>query len=322
MDPVRRHGVTVPLPMLELTDHRAAYEQLVALGFTDVWSGEANAHDGFTPLALAAAWQPSLRVGVAIAPAFTRGPALLAQTAATMSDAAPGGFVLGLGASSPAIVQQWNGIPFEEPFRRTRDVLRFVRRALTGEKVTERYDTFSIDGFRLLAPPKVRPKLMVAALRPGMLELAGTEGDGAILNWLSAADVAQVAPYVGGKEIMARIFVVPSDDFDKVRAIGARNLAAYLTVPAYRAFHEWLGRGAALQPMWDAWEAGDRARALEVIPDEVIDELYVWGDAARIRAGIEAYCTNGVHTPAPAIMGAGDAMWDAIRAIAPGAPSA
>jgi len=164
----------------------------------------------------------------------------------------------------------------------------------------------------------VQPKLMVAALRPRMLQLAGEEGDGAILNWLSADDVAQVAPLVGGKEIMCRIFVAPYDDFDKVRAIGARNLAAYLTVPAYRAFHEWLGRGPALAPMWDAWEAGDRARALEVIPDEVIDELYVWGDAARIRAGIERYCANGVHTPAPAVMGAGDAMWDAIRAFAPG----
>lgn len=320
MDPARRHGITVPLPLVSLADHRAAYEQLVALGFTDVWSGEANAHDGFTPLAQAAAWEPSLRVGIAITPAFTRGPALIAQTAATMADASPGGFVLGLGASSPAIVQQWNGIPFEEPFRRTRDVLRFVRRALTGEKITERYDTFAIDGFRLLAPPETPPKIMVAALRQQMLELAGREADGAILNWLSAADVAEVAPFLGGKEIMCRIFVAPYDDFDKVRAVGARNLAAYLTVPAYRAFHEWLGRGAALQPMWDAWEAGDRARALEVVPDEVIDELYVWGDAARIKAGIEAYCANGVHTPAPAIMGAGDAMWDAIRAIAPVTP--
>src|SRR5215213_5303023 len=137
------------------------------------------------PLALAAAWAPSLRGGVAIVPAFTRGPALLAQTAASMADAAPGRFALGIGASSPAIVERWNAIPFEHAFQRTRDVLRFLRRALTGEKVAERYDTFEVQGFRLGVVPEQPPPLLVAALRPGMLRLAGDEGDGAIVNWLS-----------------------------------------------------------------------------------------------------------------------------------------
>ena len=114
-----------------------------------------------------------------------------------------------------------------------------------------------------------------------MLRLAGEEGDGAIVNWLSAEDVAQVAPYVGDKEIVARIFVVPSDDFDVVRTIAARSITSYLNVDVYAKFHEWLGRGPVLQPMWDAWAAGDRARALELVPDEVIDDLIVWGTPER-----------------------------------------
>src|SRR5215218_7402673 len=126
----RRFGVTVPMPGVALHAHREWYEELAALGFTDVWSGEADSHDGFTTLALAAAWAPTLRSGVAIAPVFTRGPALLAQTAASMADAAPGRFALGIGASSPAIVERWNGIPFVDPFKRTRDTVRFLRRAL------------------------------------------------------------------------------------------------------------------------------------------------------------------------------------------------
>src|SRR5438093_261735 len=150
----RRVGVTVPFPGVRLHDHREWYEEIAALGFTDVWSGEANSQDGFTPLALAAAWAPTLRSGVAIAPAFTRGPALLAQTAASMADAAPGRFALGIGASSPAIVERWNGLPFTDPYERTRDVLRFLRRALTGENVTERYDTFEVHGFRLGLVPE------------------------------------------------------------------------------------------------------------------------------------------------------------------------
>ena len=154
-------------------------------------------------------------------PAYTRGPALLAQSAASLADAAPGRFALGIGASSPAIVERWNGIPFVDPFRRTRDTVRFLRQALTGEKVTERYDTFEVQGFRLGLVPEIPPTILVAALRPGMLKLAGEEGDGAIINWLSAADVAQIKPYVGDKEIVARIFVAPTDDFDVVRTMAA-----------------------------------------------------------------------------------------------------
>ena len=189
----RRVGVTVPIPGVRLHEHREWYEEIAALGFTDVWSGEASAHDGFTSLALAAAWAPSLRGGVAIAPVFTRGPALLAQTAASMAEASPGHFALGIGASSPAIVERWNAIPFVDPYARTRDVLRFLRRALAGEKVTERYETFEIQGFRLGIALEEPPPVLVAALRPRMLRLAGEEGDGAIVNWLSADDITQVA---------------------------------------------------------------------------------------------------------------------------------
>jgi probable F420-dependent oxidoreductase len=313
----RRVGVTVPFPGVHLHDHREWYEEIAALGFTDVWSGEANSQDGFTPLALAAAWAPTLRSGVAIAPAFTRGPALLAQTAASMADAAPGHFALGIGASSPAIVERWNGLPFTDPYERTRDVLRFLRRALTGEKVTERYDTFEVQGFRLGLVPEDNPPILVAALRPRMLRLAGEEGDGAIVNWLSAEDVAQVAPYVGDKEIVARIFVVPSDDFSAVRTFAARQITNYLTVGAYAEFQKWLGRGPALSKMWDAWDSGDRARAVDLVPDEVVDDLIVWGTPQRIRARVERYAEHGVTTTAPAILSGPEQARATIRALAP-----
>src|SRR6266481_3973490 len=106
----RRHGISVPIGGVPLSEHREWYEELAALGYTDVWSSEVNLHDAFTPLALAAAWAPSLRLGTAIVPVYTRGAANLAQTAAALCEAAPGRFVLGIGASSPAVVHDWNGI--------------------------------------------------------------------------------------------------------------------------------------------------------------------------------------------------------------------
>src|SRR5277367_3427434 len=97
--------------------------------------------DGFTPLALASIWAPSLRLGTAIIPVYTRGPATLAMSAATMAAAAPGRFVLGIGSSSNVIVERWNCVPFEQPYQRVRDTVRFLHAAMGGEKVTEEYET-------------------------------------------------------------------------------------------------------------------------------------------------------------------------------------
>ncbi|HEX8631725.1 MAG TPA: LLM class flavin-dependent oxidoreductase, partial [Catenuloplanes sp.] len=136
--------MTVPLTGVPLAEHAAVYAALADAGFTDLWSAEVAGTDAFTPLALAAAWQPGLRLGTAIAPVFTRGPALLAMTAAALAEAAPGRFALGLGASSPVVATDWNAADFTEPYGRTRDMLRFLRAALGGAAVDEKYETFAV----------------------------------------------------------------------------------------------------------------------------------------------------------------------------------
>ena len=131
-----RPGMTVPLPG-PLHTHRDKLAELADLGYTDIWSAEADGADAFTPLALAAAWEPRLRLGTAIVPAYTRSPACLAQSVATLADAAPGRFAIGIGSSSNVIVERWNGVPFVEPYKKVRDVVRFLRDALSGEKVAK-----------------------------------------------------------------------------------------------------------------------------------------------------------------------------------------
>jgi probable F420-dependent oxidoreductase len=319
----RRYGMTVPFGA-PLADHKELYEELVDLGYTDAWSSEADGTDAFTPLALAAAWAPTLRLGCAIVPAYTRGPALLAQSVAAMAEAAPGRFAFGIGTSSDVIVERWNGIPFEEPYKRTRDSVRFLKAALTGEKIKEEYTGFKVGGFKLARVPKQQPQILVAALREGMLKLAGREADGAIINWLSADDVKTVAPIVqaagGGtteKEIVARIFVCPSTDADTVRGMAKFAIAAYLNVPVYAAFHDWMGRGDQLTPMWDAWKAGDRKAALAAIPDSLVDELIVHGSPEACREHIDRYFENGVTTAALAVMPFGIDGRQAVRDLAP-----
>jgi probable F420-dependent oxidoreductase len=313
-----RWGITIPFGGVPLPEQRTLFEQLPDLGYTDVWSAESDGADGFTPLALASVWAPSLRLGNAIIPVYTRGPATLAQCVATLAAAAPGRFVLGIGSSSNVIIERWNNIPFEEPYKRVRDTVRFLKKALTGERVKETYETFAVDGFRLGLVPPQPPPILIAALRSGMLRLAGKESDGAIINWLAAGDVPKVTPYVHeagpGKEIAARIFVAPTTDADAARGVAKFAMAAYLNVPVYRAFHEWLGRDE-LKPMWDAWTAGDRKGAVEAIPDAVVDEIVVHGAPEHCRERVQAYVDNGVTTPVMALLPVGVKAADAIKML-------
>jgi alkanesulfonate monooxygenase SsuD/methylene tetrahydromethanopterin reductase-like flavin-dependent oxidoreductase (luciferase family) len=350
------YGISIPFDGMPLHQQRDLVAELPDLGYTDVWSSEAGGADAFTPLALASVWAPTLRLGTAIVPAYTRGPATLAQSAAALAAAAPGRFTLGIGTSTEVIVERWNGASFDRPYQRVRDLARFLRAAMGGARVSERYETFAVDGFRLQLVPEQPPRLLIAALRPGMLRLAGRESDGAIINWLSADDVRQVVPHVrqggpvnggpgalnersgsppvnrgsGGlkersgsppvsKEVVARIFVAAGEDADAARAVARRAIAAYLTVGVYRAFHEWLGRGERLAPMWRAWEAGDRKAALAAIPDEVVDELVVHGPPERCRDHVRRYVDAGVTTPVLALLPTGGDVHRAVRSLGPAA---
>ncbi|MEV4073156.1 LLM class F420-dependent oxidoreductase [Nonomuraea fuscirosea] len=312
-------GMTIPFYDRSLSNSQDLIARLPELGYTDAWSAEVNGVDGFVPLAMAAQWAPGLRLGSAIVPVSTRGPGLLAMSAATLADLAPGRFTLGIGASSPAIVERWNAGTFAKPYARTRDTLRFLKRALAGEKVSETYETFEIKGFKLERAPKTPPKIVLAALRPRMLRLAAEEADGAITNWLSPDDVRKVRAEVGpDTELIARLFVCVDEDVERVRETARWMLASYLTVPVYAAFHDWLGRGEVLRPMHEAWAAGDRRAALKAIPDEVVDSLVVHGDAATCRARIKEYVANGLDTPVLAPIPGGDVPIDqAVRDLAP-----
>lgn len=305
---MQRWGFTFPFDGLPLHAHREALQEAERLGYTDAWSYEIDGIDCFSPLAYAATCTEKLRLGTAIANVYTRAPLTLAISAMGIAEAAPGRFALGLGAGSSVIVEQWSGVKFELPYRKVRDVNRLVRKAFSGEKVVESMETVQANGFRLsraLAPP---PPTYIAALRARMLQLAGAEADGVIINWLGAEDVPKVVAEArkgahaagrdaGSLDVVCRIFVCMIEDDALIDFIGRRMVAAYLNVPVYAQFHEWLGRGDALRPMWDAWRSGDRKTATSVIPRRVIDDVLIYGDAATCMRKIQAYVDNGVTTP-------------------------
>ena len=292
--------------------------ELSGLGYTDAWTAETSGFDAFTPLALAAAWAPQIRLGTAIVPVYTRGPGLLAMSASALADIAPGRFVLGIGASSPVIVRDWNAAEYADPYGRVRDTLDFLRRALAGEKVSAAYPTFTVDRFALEQPPSHVPPVMIAALRPGMLRLAAREADGALTTWLSAEDVPAVRGELGtGRELAARLFVIPTADADTARHLGRRMISSYLTIPAYAQFHEWLGRGPRLRAMREAWDAGDRKAANAAVSDQVVDELIVHGTPEQCREPVERYLASGLDTAILQIVPAGGDPVELLRELAP-----
>jgi len=310
----------IPFDGVPISEHGPVVRYLAELGYDEVWTGEGGAFDAVVPLAAAAAWAPQLRIAAGVLPVYTRGPAVLALTAATLAELAPGRVTFGIGASSPVIVEAWNAAAFARPLGRVRDTLRFLRAALAGGRVDERYETFEIRGFRLQRPPAVPPQLVVGALRPRMLALAAEEADGAIVTWLPVDQAARVADEFhshGSGRLIASLAVCPSTDVDEVRRRARAVVTAYLTVPAYAAFQRWLGRGPQLDAMWAAWERGDRRGALAAIPDAVVDDMIISGPAEQCRRRIDEYVAAGfTDTVINLIPLIGDPL-EAARLVAP-----
>lgn len=298
----KRLGLTIPFDGFTLAEHADLAREAQRLGYLDAWSFEADGVDAFSPLAVAGQ-ATDLRLGTAIVNVYTRGPATLTMSAAGLAEIAPGRFILGIGSGSDVIVESWNGGAFRKPLTRVRETAQFLRRALAGERVVFRGETFSVDGFRLSRVPAAPVPIYLAALRPGMLALAGEVADGVILNWLAPEDVPRCVAVVreaaarAGRdpaaiEITCRVFVHLDEDDTTAR----RHVAAYLNVPVYRAFHEWLGRTPELGPMWEAWGRGDRRGAVAAVPERVMDDLLLRGSASTIREGIQRYLDAGVDT--------------------------
>ncbi|MGI8512258.1 MAG: LLM class flavin-dependent oxidoreductase, partial [Solirubrobacteraceae bacterium] len=254
--------------------------------------------DGFTPLALAAAWTDHMRLGTGVVNPFTRGPAVLAQHAAALQDASGGRFCLGLGSSSDVIVQRWNGVPFEKPLSRVREAVEGLRPVLAGER--------GPGGFKLETAPATPPPIYVAALRDRMLALGGEIADGTFVNFLPLAGLDHVTSQIrvgekragrvaGSSDVVCRFFCIPQPR-DEALGLARFMFAAYGTVPVYEAFFRALGWGEQLDPMVTAWRAGDRQLALEQAPDELISDIFIFGSPDEQRARLDEYAAGGITT--------------------------
>jgi probable F420-dependent oxidoreductase len=303
-----RWGLTLPLPGISLAEHKPHVRRAEAAGYSDLWTGETAGPDGFTPLALSAAWTERMRLGTGIVGVFQRGPALLAQEAAALASASGGRFVLGIGSSSDRIVEGWNAIPFERPLSKVRETLDFLDAALAGERTET--------GFKLEMPPVEPVPVVLAALRGKMLELAVERGAGAFTNFLPLGGLskvtAQLADAPEGFELLCRFFCLPGER-EQVEPLARFMFSSYITVPVYR----WLGYGEQIEPMVEAWQAGDRQAAAEAAPWEVIEETFIFGTPGEMKARLGAFVEGGITLPILTPIVTPDRLGEAIEALAP-----
>ncbi|MFN8628160.1 MAG: LLM class flavin-dependent oxidoreductase [Candidatus Binatia bacterium] len=324
-----RLGLSLPLALDVRTCIDCA-RRAEGLGYESIWIADAAWPDPFVLAGSVAQATTAVRIGIAVSPVYIRTPAVLATAAATLAQLAPGRFILGLGASSHAMIENWHGLRFHRPVTRVRETVTTVRAMLAGKKLTFAGKTVRTRGFRLAVPPPVPVPIYVGALRPPMLELAGEVGDGLVVNLFPAEALPRMLEHVragarrAGRsepplEVVCRQQVLVTEDKPAVREMLRAGLSGYFATPVYNRFAAWYGFEEEAALIAEGFRTGDRALTRRGMSDRFIDSIAVFGSLDECRERLAAYVAAGVATTAisPTAVDA-DAIRRTLEGLAPG----
>ena len=305
MPPRQRIAVTLPAgTSVQDTIDRVRWAE--ANGYEDGWMADSGPPVSLTLMAALAAHAPTLRLGIAVVPVFSRTPAVLAATANTLGQLMPGRVVLGLGASSQTIMDQWHGVPLQKPLTRVKETALMVRSMLAGEKSDFDLTTLHSKGYRQPPLEQVVP-IYLAALRPKMIEMAAEVGDGVILNLWPKGALAKMIEHVhigakkAGKnpedvEVVNRHMVLVTDDKEAALNAFRTRMAPYYATPVYNDFLSWAGYEDAAKAITEGWAARDREKTMGALTDDLAHEIAVIGTADECRERIRWAGETGIHT--------------------------
>ena len=303
----KRKRLAVTLPMgPDIEDSIALVKWAEANAIDDVWFSDAMAPDSLTMVAVVAPYTRRMRVGVAVTPVYTRTPAVFAATANVLAQLLPGRFVLGLGSSSQAIMERFNGIPLDKPLTRVKETAIMVRSMLAGEKSDFALSTLTSRGYRQEPLPEP-PPIYLAALRPKMIEMAAEVGDGVVFNlWPQKAlpkmmEHVEIGARKAGKrveelEIVNRSFVMVTDDVEAGRNQFRSYYTPYYANPVYNDFLQWAGYRDEAEGVLAGWAARDRELSTSSITDEIIDAVAIIGTAEEVHRRIREQSEAGIDT--------------------------
>jgi probable F420-dependent oxidoreductase len=305
-------GISLPVPP-DVPACVAWAQRAEDLGYESVWIADTNGPDPFVLAAAVAQATKHLRVGIAVSPVYTRTPGVLAQAAATLGQLAPGRFILGLGSSSHAIVEQWHGLEFRKPVSRVRETVQLVQSLLRGEKSAFEGSTVRSRGLRLLMVPKEPVPVYVGALRPPMLELAGELADGVVVNLFPADALPKMLEHVAlgaqragrdakSLEVVCRHQVMVTEDREAARELFRAALTGYFATPVYNRFAAWYGFEEEAKLIAEGFRKGDRALTRRGMSDRFVDALAIFGSLEECRERIAQYVAAGVTTTAVSVL--------------------
>jgi alkanesulfonate monooxygenase SsuD/methylene tetrahydromethanopterin reductase-like flavin-dependent oxidoreductase (luciferase family) len=286
-----------------------------SLGYESVYVTHIAGRESLTVLTAYALSTSSIRLGTGVVPIYTRTPATMAQTAATIDELSGGRLTLGLGVSHRPVVESWHGQTIDRPVAEMREYVAIVRTILRGEDPPpgEKWRT----SFRLLGlSPRPQLPIYIAALSPAMLRLAGEVADGVLL-WLCNPSYIRdvVIPEVRagreragltleGFDVVAAVPAALTDDRQGAYSAMRGELIPYFGLPFYRAMIERTGFGADIAA-YDA-AAGDLEGMRRAISERFLAELTAVGDEAAVRAGVERYHDAGASSPSVGPIGKSD----------------
>ncbi len=272
------------------------------LGYTSYWTAETTGPEAFSLLAAAGAAAPSLDLGTGVLALQLRTPMVVAMAGATLQALHPEReILLGVGISSPVVATRWHGMPYsDQPLGQMREYVTLLRACLSGDKVDFAGDHYTVKGFRLgIKQGDRRPKIVVGALNPKMLALAGELADGVLLNYLPASHVPWSVEQVrkGGDATVYAYVHAGICQREEGIELARRDLFSYAVVDSYARNFERAGYADEVAAVREAHAAGDRAAALAAVSDRMVDDIDVMGDADTVHATMRAYADAGVEVP-------------------------
>ncbi|MDJ1431564.1 TIGR04024 family LLM class F420-dependent oxidoreductase [Halostagnicola sp. A-GB9-2] len=295
--------VHLPVAAQPSVDSLVEYAQLAEDGGYDcAWLPETWGRDAVTVLTSIAERTETIDLGSSIVNTYSRSPALLGQTAATLQEVSDGRFRLGIGPSGPIVIENWHGVEFDEPLRRTREYVDVIRQVLSGDPVEYDGECFSLSGFKLRSePPERTPPVEVTGMGPKAVELAGRFADGwhAIMFTASGMD-DRIEDLERGVDLGDRsledvrvtvgVTCCVLDDAERAREL-ARQHAAFYVGGMGTYYRDSLARQGydQAETIHDAWQEGDRERATAALDDGLLDDLCAAGDRETARDNLAAF---------------------------------
>jgi coenzyme F420-dependent oxidoreductase len=267
------------------------------LGYERAWLPETWGRDAVTTLTTIAERTEDIGIGTSIANVYSRSPALIGQTAATLQEVSDGRLRVGLGPSGPAVVEGWHGVEYGNPLRRTRETIDIVRLVLSGDPVEYDGDVFQLSGLRLRCdPPDTVPDLDAAGMGPKSVELAGRFADGWHALMLTREglrdrlDDLRRGAELGDRDpeelrVTLSLPCIALDDRERARRLARNHLAFYVGAMGtfYREALERQGYEDEAVEIASEWANGNQDAALAAISDELLDDLGIAGTPDECR---------------------------------------